>query len=120
MARIDPTSPSLSGSLATHVSVAVRAENPASAAWMQRDELLDLCAEYVRRRMAVRPDSAGSAATLPLVEIVEGYLHGEISESEKNSLISYVRGVDADDDGDDPLMGDWAEATLAELDDPVG
>jgi len=93
---------------------------PDPEAWIRRDELLELCADYVRRRTEARPGAVGSAAGLPLVAIVEGYLHGEISESEKNSLISFVRGVDADDDGDDRLISELAEATLAELDDPVG
>lgn len=84
---------------------------------LHRDDLLDLCESFVRRRMAAR--TGGDVdATLPLVQIVDGYLHGEISESEKNSLIAYVRGVDADDDDD--LAPDVAEALLVELDDPVG
>jgi hypothetical protein len=83
---------------------------------LHRDDLLDLCESFVRRRMAAR--TGGDVdATLPLVQIVDGYLHGEISESEKNSLIAYVRGVDADDDD---LAPDVAEALLVELDDPVG
>jgi len=88
---------------------------------LHRDDLLDLCETYVRRRVEARSTGVGGVdATLPLVEIVDGYLHGEISESEKNSLIAYVRGVDADDDAIDALVPDVAEATLAELDDPVG
>lgn len=84
---------------------------------LHRDDLLDLCESFVRRRMAAR--TGGDVdATLPLVQIVDGYLHGEISESEKNSLIAYVRGVDADDD--DSLAPGVAEALLVELDDPVG
>jgi hypothetical protein len=84
---------------------------------LYRDDLLDLCASYVRRRVAAR--AGGDVdATMPLVQIVDGYLHGEISESEKNSLIAYVRGVDAEDD--DALAPDAAEALLVELDDPVG
>jgi len=84
---------------------------------LHRDDLLDLCEAYVRRRAAAH--AGGDVdTTMPLVQIVDGYLHGEISESEKNSLIAYVRGIDADDD--DVLAPDVAEALLAELDDPVG
>jgi hypothetical protein len=85
---------------------------------MNRDELLDLCERYVRRRMLDGATQYGSAAALPpVIEIVDGYLHAEISESEKNSLLAYVRGSEHDFDSDASL-GDLDEPVLAELDDP--
>lgn len=87
---------------------------------MNRDELLDLCERYVRRRMALRSPEGGDVGTaMPLVQIVDGYLHGEISESEKNALVAYVRRADPHDE-DDAMVPDVAEATLVELDDLVG
>ncbi len=84
---------------------------------MNRDELLELCNLYVRRRglgvvKAVEPPMP------PTFQIVDSYLHAEISESEKNSLLAYVRSGGDDSDEDD--VGTFEEATLAELDDPAG
>ena len=88
---------------------------------MHRDELLDLCARYVRRRMALRSAEGGDVGgSMPLVQIVDGYLHGEISENEKNALVAYVRCADPHDGDDDTMVPDVAEATLVELDDLVG
>lgn len=87
---------------------------------MNRDELLDLCERYVRRRMLDGGVAGGPSAALPpVIEIVDGYLHAEISESEKNSLLAYVRGSGHDVDSDASL-GDLDEPVLAELDDPAG
>ena len=84
---------------------------------MNRDELLALCNLYVRRRglgvvEAVEPPMP------PTLQIVDSYLHAEISESEKNSLLAYVRGTD---DGEDDADGFaiFENASLAELDDPA-
>ena len=52
----------------------------------------------------------------PTLEIVDSYLHAEISECEKNSLLAYVR---CGDDSEDEDVGGFEEATLAELDDPA-
>lgn len=91
---------------------------------MNRDELIDLCDRYVRRRglgtLHVSPDTMP-----PVLEIVEGFLHAEISESEKNSLLAYVRGPehDGDDDvgfGDEAMMpAELDEAIPAELDEAI-
>jgi hypothetical protein len=84
---------------------------------MEREELLELCERFVRRRRLSGGDLADDGSTMPpVVEIVDGYLHAEISESEKNSLLAYVRGTDSDADSDDPLE-DFTEPVLAELDD---
>ena len=84
---------------------------------MNRDDLLELCERYVRRRQS---DALHEAETSmpPVLQIVDSYLHAEISESEKNSLLAYVRGPEHDDDDDaEPALVD--HASLAELDDPV-
>ena len=84
---------------------------------MEREELLELCERYVRRRRLSGGDITDDESALPpVVEIVDGYLHAEISESEKNSLLAYVRGTDADSDSDEPLDA-FAEPVLVELDD---
>lgn len=84
---------------------------------MDREELLELCERYVRQRRLCGGDSNDDGSFMPpIVEIVDGYLHAEISESEKNSLLSYVRGADSDSDSGD-AVDDIAEPVLAELDD---
>ena len=84
---------------------------------MEREELLELCERYVcRRQLAGGALTAAESTMPPVVEIIDGYLHAEISESEKNSLLAYVRGTDADTDSDDPL-DEFAEPVLVELDD---
>lgn len=84
---------------------------------MNRDELLALCNLYVRRR------GLGVAEVIdttmpPTLQIVDSYLHAEISESEKNSLLAYVRGPDDDAENDDDARAVFEDASLAELDDP--
>ncbi len=62
---------------------------------MNREELLALCDLYVRRRGL----GAGVVAAPPALEIIDSFLHAEISESEKNSLLAYVRT--GDDESED-------------------
>ncbi len=81
---------------------------------MNRDELLALCERYVRHRGGASPEPSGMPPTL---QIVDCYLHAEISESEKNSLLAYVRGGGTDPEDAD--LGAFEEAVLAELDDPA-
>jgi hypothetical protein len=82
---------------------------------MERDELLDLCERYVRRRGLVSGNPSDEAETAPpVIEIVDGYLHAEISESEKNALLAYVRGPESDLD---EAFDDFSEPVLAELED---
>ena len=57
---------------------------------MNREELLALCDLYVRRRGL----GVGVVAAPPALEIIDSFLHAEISESEKNSLLAYVRTSD--------------------------
>ena len=84
---------------------------------MEREELLELCERYVRRRQPAGGDLTAAESTMPpVVEIIDGYLHAEISESEKNSLLAYVRSTDSDADSDKPL-NEFAEPVLVELDD---
>jgi hypothetical protein len=84
---------------------------------MEREELLELCERYVRRRGLGGCNSNDDGSSMPpVVEIVDGYLHAEISESEKNSLLAYVRGTDSDSDSEEAIE-DFAEPILAELDD---
>jgi len=62
---------------------------------VNREELLALCDLYVRRRGL----GAGVVAAPPALEIIDSFLHAEISESEKNSLLAYVRT--GDDESED-------------------
>jgi hypothetical protein len=62
---------------------------------VNREELLALCDLYVRRRGL----GAGVVAVPPALEIIDSFLHAEISESEKNSLLAYVRT--GDDESED-------------------
>lgn len=65
---------------------------------MTREELLTLCDLYVRRRGL----GDGVVTAPPALEILDSFLHAEISESEKNSLLAYVRsGDDESEDGED-------------------
>ena len=87
---------------------------------MERDELLDLCERYVSRRgLRVGSLIEANSALPPVVEIIDGYLHAEISESEKNSLLAYVRSIEPESDKDD-AFDDFEEPVLAELDDLDG
>lgn len=59
---------------------------------MERDELLALCDRYVRGRAA----AGGSPVRL----IVSSYRLGDISESERNSLLAYVSDPEDEDFAD--------------------
>jgi hypothetical protein len=48
---------------------------------------------------------AGVVAAPPALEIIDSFLHAEISESEKNSLLAYVRTSDEESDDLDELEG---------------
>lgn len=64
---------------------------------MNREELLTLCDLYVRRRGL----GEGVVEVPPALQIMDSFLHAEISESEKNSLLAYVRtGDEAEDVGE--------------------
>lgn len=69
---------------------------------MNRDELLALCDLYVRRR-GLGLVELQEVVMPPATEIIDSYRHAEISESEKNSLLAYVRGSDDDADENDSL-----------------
>jgi len=68
---------------------------------VNREELLALCDLYVRRRGL----GAGVVAAPPALEIIDSFLHAEISESEKNSLLAYVRTSDEESDNLEELEG---------------
>jgi len=68
---------------------------------VNREELLALCDLYVRRRGL----GAGVFAAPPALEIIDSFLHAEISESEKNSLLAYVRTSDEESDDLEELEG---------------
>lgn len=65
---------------------------------MERDELLALCDRFVRRR--------DSGSEPPVRIIVTSYRLGDISESEKNSLLAYVS------DPEDEHVADWMDVRL--------
>ena len=82
---------------------------------MNRDDLLALCNLYVRRR-GLGFFELQEAVAPPANEIIDSYRHAEISESEKNSLLAYVRGSDDDTDETESLpefdpvsAGDFAD-----------
>ncbi len=89
---------------------------------MNRDDLLELCERYVRRR-GLGTLHAVESTMPPVMQIVDSYLHAEISESEKNSLLAYVRGPEHDDEDlavvEHATLGALDAVSLAELDDPV-
>lgn len=59
---------------------------------MDREELLVLCNRFVRRRLEAQGDGRP-----PVWEIVDSYRQGEISESEKNSLLALVSDPDEEE-----------------------
>jgi hypothetical protein len=59
---------------------------------MDREDLIVLCNRFVRRRLETRGDDRA-----PVWEIVQSYRHGEISESEKNSLLALVSDPDEEE-----------------------
>lgn len=66
---------------------------------MNREELLTLCNLYVRRRGL----GQGVVEVPPALQIIDSFLHAEISESEKNSLLAYVRTNDEEMDDTDAI-----------------
>lgn len=79
---------------------------------MNREELLALCDLYVRRRGL----GTGAVAAPPALEIIDSFLHAEISESEKNSLLAYVRASE-EDSGDNENLEEFGAAVLEVSDD---
>jgi len=68
---------------------------------MNREELLAICDLYVRRRGL----GEGVVEVPPALQIIDSFLHAEISESEKNSLLAYVRVGDEETDDIEELAG---------------
>ena len=66
-----------------------------------REELLALCDLYVRRRGL----GTGVVEAPPALQIIDSFLHAEISESEKNSLLAYVRTGEEEADETEELQG---------------
>ncbi|PHY00015.1 MAG: hypothetical protein CK530_11690 [Planctomycetaceae bacterium] len=56
---------------------------------MEREDLLSLCQQYVQQRSLLGIPILISEPD-PASEIVYSFRHGDISESEKNSLLVYV------------------------------
>ena len=79
---------------------------------MNREELLALCDLYVRRR----DPGTGVVAAPPALEIIDSFLHAEISESEKNSLLAYVRASEEDSE-DAENLEEFGAAVLEVSDD---
>ena len=62
---------------------------------MEREDLLSLCQQYVQQRSLLGiPIPIGEPD--PASEIVCSFRHGDISESEKNSLLVYVANSQTD------------------------
>ena len=62
---------------------------------MEREDLLSLCQQYVQQRSLLdTPITIGEPD--PASEIVCSFRHGDISESEKNSLLVYVANSQTD------------------------
>lgn len=81
---------------------------------MNREELLTLCQLYVRRRgLGNRVVEAP-----PALEIIDSFLHAEISESEKNSLLAFVRTGEEETDDVEELAG-LGVASLDDSEDDV-
>ncbi len=59
---------------------------------MDREDLIVLCNRFVRRRLEAQGDDRP-----PVWDIVQSYRQGEISESEKNSLLALVSDPDEDE-----------------------
>jgi hypothetical protein len=78
---------------------------------MNRDELLALCDLYVRRR-GLGVVELREVVMPPALEIIESYYHAEISESEKNSLLAYVRGSDEEDSDDTDAIPEFDPASV--------
>jgi hypothetical protein len=88
---------------------------------MDRDDLLVFCAEFARgRRVVAGSVRAGHGPGDPVPEIMRGFRRAEISESEKNALLSLV--CDPEDEAEccaetacvhDP----WADEQMAAGDD---
>lgn len=82
---------------------------------MKRDELLALCDLYVRRR-GLGVIDLREVVTPPTPAIIDSYRHAEISESEKNSLLAYVRGSDEDDAYDTDAIPEFDPAGVSDDD----
>jgi hypothetical protein len=80
---------------------------------MNRDELLALCDLYVRRR-GLGSIELRDVVMPPALEIIDSYYHAEISESEKNSLLAYVRGSDEDDADDTDAIPEFDPASVVD------
>lgn len=86
---------------------------------MNRDELLALCEFYVRRR-GLGVLGTAEVVMPPATQIIDSYRHAEISESEKNSLLAYVRGVDEEsDDVETEALPEFDPASVADFSDDV-
>ena len=89
---------------------------------MNRDELLALCERFAGRRHGVfagRLTDAGEPVD-PALEIIRSFRHAEISESEKNSLLSLVSDSEEGEDvcGESACIRDpYADERDAESDD---
>jgi hypothetical protein len=81
---------------------------------MNRDELLALCDLYVRRR-GLGVIGLREMVMPPALEIIDSYHHAEISESEKNSLLAYVRGTEDNEDDDTEALPEFDPAGMSDF-----
>jgi len=81
---------------------------------MNRDELLTLCDLYVRRR-GLGVIGLREVVMPPATEIIDSYRQAEISESEKNSLLAYVRGIDDNEDDDMESLPEFDPAGVVDF-----
>jgi len=91
---------------------------------MNREDLLSLCERFVSRRGLVMGrvsiDPAAPAAVDPVPEIIRSFRLAEISESEKNALMSLVSAGDEDEGFCDEtacVRDPYADELAAESDD---
>ena len=79
---------------------------------MEREDLLSLCQQYVQQRSLLGiPILIGEPD--PASEIVCSFRHGDISESEKNSLLVYVTNSQVANSQNDALeTHQWCDASV--------
>jgi hypothetical protein len=90
---------------------------------MTRDDLLSLCDRFTSRRREVMTGKLSVSIIDPSPEIVRSFRQAEISESEKNALLSLVCDDDEDLGFCDEMVcvtDPYADALATASDDDIG